>query len=586
MNSNLLSRVNSALKELKEHNQTKDIGEYEHYALNFIEEAVNFNSFKQNKRHKERQIRNINDLNKLSSNDIADAIKLKCSLEKEGTEMFKGFWNDGIAPDYLIQQDFSSLIDENIMYTSGKSKIYAWILAITGHAANGHSTFNRRGKNLRFPNTTVNDILKSLSKHPDISKFVDDGLIPNKDYFNPEILRKEVQSHGQDKLVRTIENYFNGPPNQKFYTIKKGTNICGLVFNSDYTIDMLEFLRGYYFSGWMDVGSLRKKAASRYGWMMGYGDTMAGNISEVKKYFCSLTELSEKEYKHSKFFNLLSHQKMVDVFKKLGIIADIDELDFDELERKQGRKVTWDLIKEKYGFNMDGDWENIYIREEKGKGISDDIAVTNAGFLPDTFRTRDYISSKSAVFSRILGAVIGDRVDTYEKISNPIFNNGQDSTIAQYFNYLFKNKCKSGKYRKFNHIRDNLKDYSLLNDSAMRDYCITSANVVYKDEDIIHSSMRHFGREQEGTCMIEQTFIFVNQLLKDFKDNPTKRTSLYSNSEIPSDLLNSSEPVDIKVGFHQVPINKYKERVRESLEILLDPSNREKNITKYFANLK
>jgi len=85
--------------------------------------------------------------------------------------------------------------------------------------------------------------------------------------------------------------------------------------------------------------------------------------------------------------------------------------------------------------------------------------------------------------------------------------------------------------------------------------------------------------------MTEQIFIFVSQLLEEFKNNPTKRNSLYSNCEIPYELLNSSNPIDIKVGFHRVPINKYKERVRESLEILLNPSNREKNITKYFANV-
>ena len=581
MHSDLLNRVDSALKELRENNKTKTIGAYEHYALKFIEEAVNFNSYKKNKKNKKIEIRNLNELNKLSSIKIADAIKLGSSLETERHKQFEDIWNSNIAPDYLIQKDFSGLINENIMYTSHESKIYAWVLAITGHAANGHSVFNNERKK-RFPNTTVKDILKALAKHPDISKFVDDGLIPNKDYFNPEILRKEVQSHGPDNLVRIIENYFNGPPEQKFYTIKKGKNFGGLIFNSDYTIDMLEFLRGYYFSGWMDVGSLREKAALKYKRMMGYGDTVAGNLSEVKKYFCSLEELSKKEYEHSKFFSLLDHKKMIEVFKRLGIVADIDEPDFYGLEKKQGRKVTWDLIKEKYGLDINGEWENIYIREKKGKGISDDIAVTNAGFLPDSFRTNNYVPGKSAVLSKIIGAEIGDRTDTHEKISSPVFNNGQDSTIAQYFNYLFKNKCKSGKYKKFNHIRDDLEEYNLINTSLMRDCCIISSNINY----IIHSSMRHFGREQQGTCMTEQIFIFVSELLEDFKKNPTKINRLYSNSEIPCDLLHSSIPVKIKVGFHKVPINKYKERVRESLGILLDPSNREKNITDYFANLK
>ena len=581
MHSDLLNRVDSALKELREHNNTKNIADYEYYALNFIEEAVNFNSFKKNKRHKKKKIRNVTELNNLRSNDIADAIKLGNSLEKGRAELFNRLWNDDIAPDYLIQKDFSGMIDENIMYVSDKSKVYAWVLAITGHAASGHGAFNRSGRKLNFPNTTVSDILKALAKHPDLSKFVDNGLIPNKDYFHPEIIRKEVQSHCIDPFVRIIENHFNGPPEQKFYTIKKGTNFGGFVFNSDCIVDMLELARTYNFSGWMDVGSLREKAASKYGWMMGYGDTFAVNISEAKKYFCSLEELSEKEYKHSKFFNLLDHKKMIEVFKHLGIIADIDEPDFDKLEQKQGGKVTWDLIKETYGFDIRGEWENVYIREKKVKGISDDIAVTNAGFLSDTFRTNDYIPSKYTVFSKIFGAEVGDRVDTHEKISSPVFNNGQDSTIAQHFNYLFKNKCKSGKYRKLNNIRDDLKEYKLISSSLMEDCCIISSNI----EGIIHSSMRHFGKKQKGTCMTEQIFIFVSQLLEEFKNNPTKRNSLYSNCEIPYELLNSSNPIDIKVGFHRVPINKYKERVRESLEILLNPSNREKNITKYFANV-
>jgi len=582
MNSDLLNRINSSLKGLREHEKDSKTQEYKHYALNFMQQALNYIYYEKTGKNKDIKINNQSDLNKLNSKDISDAIQLGCSLENKRIEMIKGFWNDGVAPANIIQEDFSNLINEKIKYASVESQVYAWVLAITGHAANGHGAFkDRKFRPLKYPNTTVNDILNSLSKHKDISKFIGKGLISDKNYFNPQNFRKKVQ-YSIDKFVKIIENYFNDPYNKNIYTIEKENDLLGLKFNKSYKIDMLEFLRGFTLAGWMDVASLRNKGLNKYGWTMGAGDTFAGNITETKKYFLSLKELSEKEYTCSKIFYMLKHEKMIEVLKDLGVVAKLDKLNFNQIKEEKG-KIDWDLVKEKYGFDIlksKKEWENIYIREKKGKGVSDDNAIILAGFLADTFRKNSYNSSQYAVFSRIIGAALADRIDTYEKLSNTIFNEGQDSTLTQYANYLFKNKCKSLKYREFNQIRGDLKNPNLLNTPITVDYSIISSNVKH----IIHSSMRRFGKEQKETCMIEQLLIFADELSKGFENDPFKPNRQYAMSKI-LDLLDSDEPKEIKVGFYETPFNIFKSKVENDIQIVLPPYKREENLKEYFMNL-
>jgi len=209
MNSDLLNRVDSSLRELREHEKDFKTQEYKHYALNFMQQALNYIYYKRTGKNKDIEINNEHDLNKIDSKDISDAIQFGCSLENKRIEMIKGFWNEGIAPAHIIQQDFSDLINEKIKYTSVESQVYAWVLAITGHAANGHGAFkDRKFRPLKYPNTTVNDILNSLSNHEDIPKFIGKGLISDKNYFNPQNFRKKVQ-YSIDNFVKIIESYFN-----------------------------------------------------------------------------------------------------------------------------------------------------------------------------------------------------------------------------------------------------------------------------------------------------------------------------------------------------------------------------------------
>jgi hypothetical protein len=585
MNSDLLNSVKESLKELKISEQDLKKGEYEHYTLKFMQQALNYIYYEKEGKNKDIEINNRHDLNKIDSKDISDAIELRYSLEDKRPEMIEGIWDCNIASPYMIQQDFSNLKEEKIIYTSVKSQVYSWVLAVTGHAANGHGNFkDDHFKPLKFPSTTVNDILKALSKHDDISKFVNDGLIPTKDYFDPKNFRKEVQ-HDLDNFVELIESYFNQTDNENIFTIGKGMDLLGLKFNKSYKIDMLEFLRGFTLAGCMDSANLRSKAKEKYGWEMGYGDTFAGNISNLKRYFLSLTELSEKRYSKSKIFHMLTHEKLIEVLNDLDLVSKLKEPEFNRVKQEEG-EINWSLIKEKYGFDIfkeKGDWENVYIREKKGKGVSDDNAIILAGFLADTFRKDDYIPNEYAVFSRILGAALADRVDTYEKLANIIIDGGQDSTMTSYINYLFRNKCKNREYREFNHIRNEAenKDYTLLNFDITLDYSITASNV----KDMIHSSMRRFGKEQKGTCMIEQLLIFANEIAKNFKNDLFKPNRYYSISKIPPDLLNSNKKKRIKIGFYRTDFENFETKVEEDIKKVLPPYKREDNLTKHFEKL-
>ncbi len=526
----------------------------------------------------------LKEINNLEPKQITDIIRFIASSNKDGVTFIKGLWKDQIAPKEKIQDDFCGLVGEDILYSTLDSKVYSWILAITGHAANGHGAFvDENGYKLYFPNTTVNHILNAISDYGDVNKISPKFSIKKPDYFQPTVFRKRVQKD-IDKLMRFIGKYFEDPLKNKYMTISKGKNLLGLKFNETYNIDMLEFLRGFMLSGWMDVDYLRDEGFKKYLFEMGNGITIAGNISETSKYVSSLKELSKRNYPYSRLLQLLDPDKMISVFSELKMIKKIKKLDFAGIERRNGGKLSWDLIKENYGldiFKAVGEWENIYIRRKLGKGISDDIALTLAGYMPDTFRGKDYIPSKMAVNSRIIGAVIGDRLDTNEKLSNIIFDHGQDSTSAQYANYRFKKLCESRVYRKNNHIKDGLKSYDLVSFPIMIDYSILSSNIDY----IIHSSMRRFGKEQEGTCMIEQLLLYANETSKRFSKDKFNSNRAYASSELPEGMLKSKKMVDIRVGFHEVPIEKYKNRVDQGIALLLPPERRKKNLVAYFSGL-
>jgi uncharacterized membrane-anchored protein len=115
----------------------------------------------------------------------------------------------------------------------------------------------------------------------------------------------------------------------------------------------------------------------------------------------------------------------------------------------------------------------------------------------------------------------------------------------------------------------------------MIDYSILSSNIDY----IIHSSMRRFGKEQEGTCMIEQLLLYAIKISEKFRNDKFNSSKAYASSELPEGMLKSKKMVDIKVGFHEVPIEKYKNRVDQGIALLLPPERRKKNLVNYFSGL-
>ena len=86
--------------------------------------------------------------------------------------------------------------------------------------------------------------------------------------------------------------------------------------------------------------------------------------------------------------------------------------------------------------------------------------------------------------------------------------------------------------------------------------------------------------------MIEQILINADKISKSFENNDYKVNRIYSLSEIPLDMLESKKPAYMKVGFHQVPIGIYLEKIEGIINIILPPYKREHEITNFFENFK
>ena len=84
------------------------------------------------------------------------------------------------------------------------------------------------------------------------------------------------------------------------------------------------------------------------------------------------------------FLDRREPEKRIDLFKKLEIIVG-HEVDLDRFDPGE---LKWEKVKEKAltHDSFEGrDIRNIYIRDEIGKGVADDIAIALASILPQTF---------------------------------------------------------------------------------------------------------------------------------------------------------------------------------------------------------
>lgn len=224
---------------------------------------------------------------------------------------------DGVAPASLIREDFIALDARVTLRCSHDVEQLILIQSIEGHAHEGHGLFYGR----KYPNTTVDDIVRALRFDAAMVKTARQGLIDEiwefvRQAIAGESLRCACNADGQP-LLR-----------------------CGTLRHIE--IEPAGLLRGIYAGGLRDDPEIRKLASQRYGVQMGYGRCLLVN-QEV------MQSLGLDGYRLAK----VAHEHELGDFERAGLFASAD-----------GEHVQY-----------------MYVRYQEGPGASDDAAVVMAGKL-------------------------------------------------------------------------------------------------------------------------------------------------------------------------------------------------------------
>lgn len=493
--------------------QKQNLGEYTNLIKRILQDP-NFKKVFGNN----NSIRSLTDLNNISSKKLSGLIE--CFLPLKTQKEYEKEFHLQIPGKALVSKDFNKIKKEDIMLTRGWSKYDLTLRAIHGHAQSGHSEFRDGDIPLRFKNTTTQDIIRILEEN--------EIKINN---YKPIKLR-EFQQRTQDTIdtiVQGIDDFFNSPEKYaepiKFKGHKNTPYAGSLLFNQQ-KYYMIEFLRGLYFGLVFDSEEKRMLVNKKYNHLMGWGDHYIFDRNEIKKYPLTLENISKKKYFYElKFLEYLSSEKIIEIFKNLNIIQKTRETDITKYNLN---KINWEDIKCDLGIQRNlssKDLHNLYLRKENGYGLSDDIAIYLSYFLPQTFSNKNHIENPLSGISRMMGAFVGDFIDTIQMDSHVIFEGAQDGLIAKYLDRKFKEACKNKKFRDlFNINYEKNEEYSLVSDSALTDFIGISSNIdlIFKKKDefspnIIHSSQRHFYLNHSGTCAILEYLHLANERNKHYQ---------------------------------------------------------------------
>lgn len=268
------------------------------------------------------------------------------------------------APAHLIRLDYEAMFERFSLRTSYEAEKLILMQSVPGHASEGHGLFG--GTGLRYVNTTMDDIVLALKQKP------------------TEI--KEKRQKIVDDIIYFIDKAIEGK--LEYLVNKEGKPLLGMEMFTDMKIkDDKTFLIGSYLASVMDNYEIwRKKIAQKYGLEIGGGKCCAINMKKMILHGEDFDTLSQEEHDEEKFKYL----------RNLGIIS-----------KKKRRKST-------------KEWQNGYVRQKKGRGVSDDAALLMSGLL---YPGKDPCSAA-------LGVYVVDLIDTLDKYIPYIDEGGVDETAG------------------------------------------------------------------------------------------------------------------------------------------------------------
>lgn len=217
----------------------------------------------------------------------------------------------------MLREDFETLKAKTLLRCSADVEECILMQSIEGHAHEGHGIFH--GK--KYPNTTVDDVARSLRLSPDDVKEARQLLIDEVREFAERLVAGENLHYAYNT---------EGEPLLR----------CGVLRQTE--IEASGLLKGLYAGGLRDGAEVRSLANKRYGVEMGYGECHLVNQEVMHRLGLDGFALARQ-----------AHENDIEAFKQAGLFAH----------------------------NGDGNVAYMYVRYKVGPGASDDAAIVMAGKL-------------------------------------------------------------------------------------------------------------------------------------------------------------------------------------------------------------
>jgi hypothetical protein len=266
-----------------------------------------------------------------------------------------------------VANDYKELMDEISLRTSHKTKQHLMIIRLVAHAQNGHGFFKSRDS--VYPDITPDHVYHALD-----------------DYYKGGFDADEWKDWGQgqvESVLRFLERISEGQ-NPRYYHDEDGEPLLGYdMFRGLEIVDHDRLLIGAYLGGIMDqYDPWRIKLEKKHGVKTGGGICSPINLEAVMANGLDVAELENCEHT----------LKDIEKYKGLGVIP--------EAPIQSSATIL-----------------NGYVRLKKGRGVCDDLAITNAGILYG--------------MDAALGVFLADAVDTWDKNVPLMYAGGQDELIPK-----------------------------------------------------------------------------------------------------------------------------------------------------------
>lgn len=243
----------------------------------------------------------------------------------------------GVAPAEIIREDFAALDARTVLRCSHDVEELLLMQSVEGHAHAGHGLFYGR----TYPNTTQDDVARALRRDPEAVKAA------------RQLLIDEIRGYVELAIGGKAPDFACNPAGEPLLR-------CGSLRNL--AVDPPGVLKGLYAGGLRDDPEIRRRAGSKYGIEIGYGQCRLVDRKALAALGITGYELARSPHEHE-----------IDRLEEAGLFAT-----------ENGPDSAY-----------------MYVRHRLGPGASDDAAIVMAGKLWG--------------LSAAVGCFLADAVDTLEK---------------------------------------------------------------------------------------------------------------------------------------------------------------------------